>query len=166
MEAAYLVHQSSGRLRLRLPGRRRDARWLEAAALALRQAPGIVAVRSCAATACLTLHLATRAGHATAVVQPALNAAGIRLVGLAPSPRSAPHHPQCTPPPAPPQPTAAAGLRADRRTLALALFLLLLARHLVRSGWLVPGLALAWYLWESLPMLRRAMRGSSERTRS
>lgn len=165
MEAAYLVHQSSGRLRLRLPARRRDARWLEAKAVALRQAPGITAVRSCAATACLTLHLATRTGHATAVVQPALNAAGIRLVGSAASSRPPSPHPQRTPPPAPPQATAAAGLRADRRTLALTVFLLLLARHLVRSGWLVLGLALAWYLWESLPLLRRALPGTGNRAR-
>lgn len=161
MEAAYLVHQSSGRLRLRLPTRRRDARWLAGAAVALRQAPDIVAVRSCAATACLTLHLATRTRHAAAVAQPALSAAGIRLVGSAPSPRTTAHDPQRA---APPQPTAADGLRADRRTLALAVFLVLLARHLVRSGWLVPGLALAWYLWESFPLLRRAVGRSTEPT--
>ena len=162
MEAAYLVHQSSARLRLRVPARRHNGPWLETAAIALRQAPGITSVRSCAATACLTLHLAAQTRSAAALAQPALRTAGIRLVG-SPSPRIAAHHPQCTPPP---QPIAATGLRADRRTLALTLFLLLLARHLVRSGWLVPGLALAWYLWESLPILRRTMRGSSERTGS
>jgi hypothetical protein len=49
------------------------------------------------------------------------------------------------------------GLRADRRTLALGIFLLLLTRHLLRSGWLAPGLALAWFIWESFPSLRRAV---------
>ena len=176
MEAAYPVHVSSARLRLRVPARRGDAAWFDTAADVLAQQPGIAAAHAHADRASLTLHLAARPVDSIETIAPALVAAGIRIAGSRPeqpvmATRGARRqHPE-TPPDrtgprahrriarggnghrgedAAPTPSSA-GLRADRRTIALALFLLLLARHLLRNGWLLPGLALAWYLWERFP---------------
>ncbi len=156
MDTAYPIHASSARLRLRVPARRHDRDWFEAAAAQLALQPGIRAVRCHPGRAGLTLQLAPRAMPTAPFAQRALRAAGISVAPRADAPRvSMPANPDKTKLTQPRMPRASAGLRPDRRTIALALFLLLLARHLLRNGWLAPGLALAWYLWERFPALRR-----------
>lgn len=162
METAYLVHGSSGRLRLRVPARRHDRAWFAAAETALLTRPGILAVQTDADRAVLTLHLQPTAAHGPQR-QAALTAAGIRLAQSAPPP--ALQHAAQGPADARTQRRSGPelhGLQANRRTLALGVFLLLLTRQLLRSGWLIPGLALAWVLWESLPVQRGQLGGARE----
>jgi hypothetical protein len=159
MEAAYPVHTSSNRVRLRIPARRHDGVWFSAVAAALSTQPDVRAVRTDADRASLTLQLqASAANTALARVEPALAAARIRLTGLPPSgrrPYGASRNDSKRVNGAPLGRPGA--LRADRRTLALGVLLLLLTRSLLRSGWLAPALALAWFLWESFPALRRSL---------
>jgi hypothetical protein len=162
METAYLVHGSSVRLRLRVPARRYDRGWFVKVKARLLSQPDVLDVRTNPELATLTLHLRTRS------MRPAYGSAASVLtavgVGIARRP------PLSDPMPARARkqrattvrgdvaPAHTRGLRADRRTLALGIFLLLLTRHLLRSGWLAPGLALAWFLWESFPPLRRVIK--------
>jgi hypothetical protein len=153
-EPAHPIHSSRRRLRLRIPARRWDHTWFDAAAAALAAQPGVEGVRLDAARAVLTLRFATSAYAARTDYEPLLAAAGISVTrpARARSHANAPQACGC----------AVSALRADRRTIALWIFLLLLARGLLRSGWLAPGLALLWLLWESFPALRhRLLRADS-----
>jgi hypothetical protein len=149
LEPVYALHASQTRLRLRVPTRRRDAAWFAAAERVLATQPGISAVRSSPETATLTLHLAAGNGSAGPAVSTQLATAGLRLADrravLNPVQRPAPAARRLGP----------RGVRLRRRDLALALFLLLLMRQMLRSGWLAPALALAWLLAETLPGRRR-----------
>lgn len=153
-ETAHPIHSSRHRLRLRIPARRWDHKWFDAAAAALAAQPGVAEVRLDAARAVLTLRFAATAYAARTDYEQLLAAAGIRV---------APPASACSHATAPlPRACEVSGLRAGRRTIALWIFLLLLARGLLRSGWLAPGLALLWLLWESFPALRhRLLRADS-----
>jgi hypothetical protein len=160
MDAAHPVHTSCSRLRLRIPARRRDAAWFAEVAAALAAQPEVIAIRTDAGRASLTLHLRPDAmAPADLRAGRALAAAGLHLV------QHTPPTPSVRAPRAGRKPALGASsrqvrtLRADRRTLALGVLLLLLTRHLLRNGWLAPGLALAWFLWESFPMLRHRLSG-------
>ncbi len=112
--------------------------------------PGVAGVQTDAARASLTLHFRTDAAGLAVRRAAVLAAAGIRAEAQPQGPGV-----DYT------VPVAGARLRADRRTIALGILLLLLTRNLIRSGWLAPGLALLWFLWESLPALRgRVLSGS------
>lgn len=149
LEPVYALHASQTRLRLRVPGRRRDAAWFAAAERVLATQPGISAVRSSPETATLTLHLAAGNGSAGPAVSTQLATAGLRLAD-----RRAVLNPVQRPAPAARR-LGLRGVRLRRRDLALGLFLLLLMRQMLRSGWLAPALALAWLLAETLPGRRR-----------
>lgn len=157
MEAVYPVHVSSTRLRLRVPKRRHDTAWLEAVAATLAAQPGISAVKVHPGRAALTLQLVPAPGTTDSTVPQALAAADLRIAEYAPAlagpPLNRTRSQQRT---STSLPQTSAGLHADRRMIALVVFLLLLSRQLLRNGWLAPGLALAWLLWESVPSLRRS----------
>jgi len=144
LETAHLLHASSARLRLRVPSRRHDAAWLGAVRATLGAQPAVTEVRADPGRGVLTLGFRGAAG-----TDPAARAALLATAGIRIAPPNA--HRRLAEAP------AAHGLRADRRTIALGVLLLLLARHLLRSGWLAPGLALLWFLWESFPALRRSV---------
>jgi hypothetical protein len=150
LEPVHAIHASQTRLRLRVPGRRRDAAWFAAVERVLATQPGISAVRASPATATLTLHLDAGNGAAGPAVSTQLATAGLRL---ADQQRAVPTPVQRPAPAA--RPLRLRGVRLRRRDLALALFLLLLIRQMLRSGWLAPALALAWLLAETLPGRRR-----------
>lgn len=146
LETAHQLHASSARLRLRVPARRHDAAWFSAVRSALAAQAAVTEVHADPVRGVLTLGLRGAEGTDPLARAALLAAAGICIVPPGPERRL---------------PTSAAlhGLRADRRTLAWGVFLLLLTRHLLRSGWLAPGLALLWLLWESFPALRRSVPG-------
>jgi hypothetical protein len=161
METAYLVHGSSARLRLRVPARRYDRGWFAKVKTGLISQPDVLEVRTNPELATLTLRLRPGSGRtASGGATPLLTAIGVRIVQPQPQRNALPAR-------APRQhgrtvrgdilPAHTQGLRADRRTLALGIFVLLLTHHLLRNGWLAPGLALAWFLWESFPSLRRVI---------
>lgn len=170
LERALALHASSSRLRLRVPTRRNDAVWFNDTAHRLRAQPGITAVRCSPAIATLTIGLASPHQGPRADPRQALQRAGLdaRLTHRAMDAEhrhGSAHGPLHGAEPEPPEdrsqsvawaqgPGLLQPTRIDRRKLALAVFLLLLLRHLWRSGWLLPGLALAWFLMESLPSLR------------
>jgi hypothetical protein len=54
-DQAWIVHQTAGRLRLRLPQRRKDPAYLEALAAAATELPGIVAAQANPVTGSLLL---------------------------------------------------------------------------------------------------------------
>jgi hypothetical protein len=54
-ETAWIVHQTAGRLRLRLPQRRKDVIYLEALAAAAAELPGILAAQANPVTGSLLL---------------------------------------------------------------------------------------------------------------
>jgi hypothetical protein len=149
LEPVHAIHASQTRLRLRVPGRRCDAAWFAAVERVLATQPGISAVRVSPETATLTLHLAAGNGSAGPAVSTQLATAGLRLAD-----RPALPTPVQRPAPAA-RPLRLRGARLRRRDLALGLFLLLLMRQMLRSGWLAPALALAWLLAETLPGRRR-----------
>jgi hypothetical protein len=162
MEAAYVVHSSSARLRLRVPARRHDRAWFTAVVSALRAQPGILTVGADAGRAVLTLHMQPAATSDARVDTP-LARAGIHLAaGGQPRPARAAVKGPAVSARVKRSRSLPFGLRADRRTLALGVFLLLLTHQLLRSGWLVPGLALVWLLWESLPTLRGGLKGRAD----
>jgi hypothetical protein len=146
LESAHAVHRSRARLRLRVPARRHDATWFGEVERALITQPGIADVHVSPATGTLTLRLDAEDAAAPPVAA-RLAAAGLRLAddGAAPARRSA----RAT------TSLRLGSVRLRRRDLALGLFLLLLMRQLLRSGWLAPALALAWFLAETLPGRRR-----------
>jgi hypothetical protein len=146
LETAHQIHASSARLRLRVPSRRHDAAWFSAVRSTLGAQATITEVRADPMRGVLTLGLRGAVGTDPAARAALLAAAGICIALPGPERRLPPS-------------AALRGLRPDRRTLAWGLFLLLLTRHLLRSGWLAPGLALLWLLWESFPALRRSVPG-------
>ena len=147
-------------MRLRVPGRHRDARWFDETASRLRTQPGVVGVRYSPGTATLTIQLDPSHRKPTPDPLAALRRVGIevRTTDSALDPGHGKRQRTGSRP-------DAAGFRSgllqttriDRRQLALAVFLLLLVRHLWRSGWLLPALALGWFLMESLPSLRASL---------
>jgi hypothetical protein len=163
-ETAQRLHGSSTRVRLRVPGRHRDVRWFDETASRLRTQPGVVGVRYSPGTATLTIQLDPSHRKPTPDPLAALRRVGINVRTTDPAVDAGHGGRQPTRPRPDPGPDPAVlrlGLlqttRIDRRQLALAVFLLLLVRHLWRSGWLLPALALGWFLMESLPSLRASL---------
>jgi hypothetical protein len=161
METAYLVHRSSMRLRLRVPARRYDRGWFAKVKAGLVSQPDVLDVGTNPGLATLTLHLRPGSGRpASGGAAPLLRAVGLHIAQPQRQPDAMPARAtrqRGTTVRGDMLPAHSQGLRADRRTLALGIFLLLLTHHLLRSGWLAPGLALAWFLWESFPSLRRVI---------
>lgn len=150
-ETAWIVHQTAGRLRLRLPQRRKDRDYLDALAAAAAALPGIVAAQANPVTGSLLLLYEEHAADTFAeALDHLVDAHGIVL--------------QFGTPPLPPvRPTLQRGLAGidsylgqvsqqstDLRSLGVLLFLLLGVVQLARGQVLAPASSLLWYALDLL----------------
>lgn len=150
-EAAWIVHQTAGRLRLRLPRRRKDVIYLDALADAAAELPGILAAQANPLTGSLLLLYEEDAADAFAdALDRLVDAHGIVLHFGAP-------------PMAPVRPALQRGLAGidaylgqmsqqstDLRSLGVLLFLVLSLVQLGRGQVLAPASSLLWYALDLL----------------
>lgn len=150
-ESAWIVHQTAGRLRLRLPQRRKDLPYLEALAAAAAELPGIVGAQANPVTgSLLLLYEETEADAFAGALDRLVDAHDIVL-----------HF--GTPPLQPVRPTLQRGLAGidsylghvsqqatDLRSLGVLLFLVLGLVQLGRGQVLAPATSLLWYALDLL----------------
>lgn len=144
---AHLVHQSRRRLRLKIPSRRHDDAFFERLEQHLALIPKIEAAAVNPATASISLQYAPDEGDCIAA---ALEALALVRLAKPESSGARPDHPATDDRISASNRTAIASARGDRRALAFTVMLLLLLRQRLRGGWLAPGLALLWFLFEVL----------------
>jgi hypothetical protein len=164
-EAAIPVHETGDRLRVRVPSRRYDRYWFETVCRSLRAQPGVLEVSSRPSTGSISIRFDTARKALRRDSSPILAAVGLRIA-VRRSEGGATHGANAQERD-PAMPIRAAngprfGLVQDRRIrrehLALAVLAMLLLRNLIRSGWMLPGLALIWFLLERFPELRPDLR--------
>ena len=150
-EEAWIVHQTAGRLRLRLPQRRKDPVYLEALAAAAAELPGVLAAQPNPVTgSLLLLYEEDQADDFADALDRLVDAHGIVLqLG--------------TPPMPPARPVLQRGLAGidrylgqlsqqatDLRSLGIMLFLALSLVQLGRGQVLAPASSLLWYALDLL----------------
>jgi hypothetical protein len=144
--SAHLVHRTAGRMRLRVPTKRNDQVFFADLEERLRQVPRIEKALARPQTAGVLLHFAEGDGDRIAKAIDALDILSIddlgaratrRLDAIVPNPDNAI--------------SLLHALRSgsiDRRKIAFAVFMLLLLHRLLRGGYVAPGLALIWLIYE------------------
>jgi len=143
---AKVIHHTARRMRLRVPARRHDAGFFRALEAHLQQIPQIEAALARPETATVLLRFAE--GDSDAVTA-ALSA--LEVLSFTPAGEQSARRLDTV---AAAQASAGNALDAvgtaarDRRKLAFAVLVLLLIRRLLRGGYLAPGLALLWLIYE------------------
>lgn len=151
--AAYIVHRVGGRVRLRIPDKRRDTAWLRATAAALEQLPGVTRVEASPATGSLLVYLDEDTSLEALLP---LAQSRFRLI-----PGWGPQRPALEPIVVW---TTLLNQRlqhysrgsADLRSLLFALFMFLAVMQVMRGRVMVPAISLLWYAMElALPPVGR-----------
>lgn len=144
--SAKLVHRTACRMRLRVPAKRNDQVFFADLEERLRRIPRIEKAVTRSQTAGVLLHFAEGDGDGIAAAIDRLEILSIddpggratrRLDAIAPTPDNAI--------------SLLHALRSgsiDRRKIAFAIFILLLMHRLLRGGYVAPGLALIWLIYE------------------
>jgi len=144
--SAHLVHRTARRMRYKVPSKRQDRAFFAKLEQRLAEIPAIESAVIRPETAGVLLHFAEGEGDGIAAALDALQI--LSLGGTQASGSSSPRTDTATR-----TDNAAQGLttaRIDRRALAFTVLMLLVLRQILRGGWLAPGLALLWFLFEVL----------------
>jgi hypothetical protein len=134
-------------MRLKVPSRRHDTAFFARLEQQLAAIPEIEAALMTPATASVLLRFAEGEGDGVAAAIDALE--GIALAKPDANRAASPHETAANET-EPALQQGNASDRVDRRALAFTVLVLLLLRQLLRGGWLAPGLALVWFLFEVL----------------
>jgi hypothetical protein len=135
-------------MRLKVPSRRHDTAFFERLEQQLAAIPEIEATLMTPATASVLLRFAEGEGDGVAAAVDALE--GIALAKPDANRAASPNETAANEAAEPSLQQGNASGRVDRRALAFTVLVLLLLRQLLRGGWLAPGLALVWFLFEVL----------------
>jgi len=135
-------------MRLKIPSRRQDAAFFARLKRQIEAIPKIESARVTPQTASALLLFAEGDGSAIAAALETLDIVSIVESGRSEAGTASANRGD---PAGDPDTQTYAGLasgRTDRRALAFTVFLLLVLRQLLRGGWLAPGVALIWLLFE------------------
>lgn len=133
-------------MRYKVPSKRYDPAFFAKLEQRLAEIPAIESAVIRPETAGVLLHFAEGEGDGIAAALDAL-----QILSLGGTHASAASTPQAgAAEGAEPAAQAQATGRIDRRALAFTVLALLLLRQILRGGWLAPGLALLWFLFEVL----------------
>ncbi len=154
LPTGFVVHAMRGRLRVRVPDRRRDADYFAGAAAHLAACPGITAVEANSLTGSLlithTVDAAAVDGYAHAGKLFAMTAAPAPVAATPPSEQwlaavaSANRHF-----------ATASGGRGDLRTMLAASFLVMAMVQAARGRIAVPAISALWYALRALSLGQR-----------
>ena len=155
---AYLVHATRGRLRVRVPERRRDIAWFRDAAARLSDCPGVEAIAANALTGSL---LITGAVEQQDVIEFARARTLFEIVKAAPpdSPGGPSERWLSAMGRANRRFTAATGGHGDIGTALAAIFLVISVIQFARGQVAIPAVAALWYALDSLTLSRRWLAG-------
>jgi hypothetical protein len=143
---ARVVHRTARRMRLRVPSMRHDSGFFRTLEAQLRQIPKIEAVLTMPRTASVLIRFADGDGDVIAAALEALEILSLEHAGTHPERRL--DAIKAAPGSANRLLDNLRGGAVDRRRLAFAVFVLLLAHRLLRGTYVAPGLALLWFIYE------------------